>query len=95
MEKSAEVVKFITDMCSDATLLEYHEGRYLFQLPVLKAVGAAQGEVSLAALFAWMQDGYEKISMRDYSISRPSLEQVFIRFSKEQAELEAEMGQDA
>jgi len=83
-----EVLKFITDMCSTANLLEYHEGRYLFQLPVLKAVGARKGEVSLAALFSWMQAGYHAIGMQDYSISRPSLEQVFIRFSKEQRELE-------
>jgi ABC-type multidrug transport system ATPase subunit len=82
------VMKFITDLCSDAKCLEFHEGRYLFQLPVLKAVGAAHHEVSLAALFAWMQEGYQKIGMQDYSISRPSLEQVFIRFSKEQQETE-------
>lgn len=83
-----EVLKFISDLCSNAKLLEHHEGRYLFQLPVLKAVGACKGEVSLAALFSWMQAGYEAIGMQDYSISRPSLEQVFIRFSKEQQELE-------
>lgn len=89
-----EVVQFVMDLCSDAKLLEYHESRYLFQLPVLKAVGSAKGEVSLAALFAWMQGGYDKISMQDYSISRPSLEQVFIRFAKEQ-ELHAEEATEA
>lgn len=84
-----EVSSFITELCHDAKLLEYHEGRYLFQLPVLKAVGTRVGEVSLADLFSWMQRGYVSIGMQDYSISRPSLEQVFIRFSKEQDELDA------
>jgi len=80
-----DVLKFISKMCSNSEkLLEYHEGRYLFEIPNLKAIGARQGELSLAAFFITMQKGYDQIGIEDYSISRPSLEQVFIRFSKEQ-----------
>lgn len=78
-----EVEKFVTDFCPQARLLEYHEGRYTFRLPVLRAVGASNGELSVAKLFTHMCHA-EAIGVTDYSISRPSLEQVFLRFAKEQ-----------
>lgn len=83
---SAEVTSFVEGICKHAHLLESHEGRYLFQLPVLKAIGAGEGELSLATLFLRMQEARQTIGLRDYSITRPSLEQVFLRFSKEQEE---------
>jgi len=78
------VERFVAGLCPAARLLERHEGRYLFQLPVLKAVGARPGELSVARLFLHMQEARGAIALQDYSISRPSLEQVFLRFSREQ-----------
>ncbi|CAK0827137.1 unnamed protein product [Prorocentrum cordatum] len=85
-----EVERFVAGLCPAARLLEHHEGRYLFQLPLLKAVGVCPGELSVARLFLHMQGAPGAIGLQDYSISRPSLEQVFLRFSREQEEAEAE-----
>jgi len=82
------VEEFVQSLCPSARLLESHEKRFLFQLPVLRAVGAKAGELSLASLFVKMQEATHSIGLRDYSISRPSLEQVFLRMSREQEELE-------
>lgn len=90
-EPSQDVRGFVEGLCKNSSLMEFHEGRYLFQIPVLKAVGAGAGELSLATLFMRMQEAKHRIGLRDYSISRPSLEQVFLRFSKEQEELSAQM----
>jgi ABC-type multidrug transport system ATPase subunit len=87
---SLDVVRFVAGLCPTARLLEHHEGRYLFQLPVLKAVGARPGELSVARLFQHMQEARSAIALQDYSISRPSLEQVFLRFSREQEEHDEE-----
>jgi ABC-type multidrug transport system ATPase subunit len=89
---SSDVKQYVQGICKEANLLEYHEGRYLFQLPVLKAVGAREGELSLATLFLRMHEANSAIGLRDYSIARPTLEQVFLRFSKEQDELTGGFG---
>jgi ABC-type multidrug transport system ATPase subunit len=78
-----EVIDFVKGFCAEARMMEYHEGRYLFKLPVLKAVGARKGELSVAKLFTHMRKA-DNIGVKDYSISRPSLEQVFLRFAREQ-----------
>jgi len=85
---SSAAEEFVSSLCSSARLIECHESRYVFQLPTLRAIGAGEGELSLATLFTEMQDAMQAIGLRDYSISRPSLEQVFLRFSKEQQDLE-------
>lgn len=82
------VEEMVRGLSPSARLLESHEGRFLFQLPVLKAVGAGEGELSLARLFLKMQEATRTMGLRDYSITRPSLEQVFLRLSREQEELE-------
>eukprot|EP00927_Polykrikos_kofoidii_P025833 TRINITY_DN23148_c0_g1_i1.p1 TRINITY_DN23148_c0_g1~~TRINITY_DN23148_c0_g1_i1.p1 ORF type:complete len:1388 (-),score=146.43 TRINITY_DN23148_c0_g1_i1:138-4301(-) len=87
---SPEVVAFVRGFCPSARLSEYHVGRYLFRLSVLKAVGARSEELSVAKLFIHMQKA-GKFGVKDYSISRPSLEQVFLRFAKEQQAVEAEL----
>lgn len=89
-EPSAKVERFVAGLCPSATLLEHHQGRYLFQLPVLKAIGASQTELSVATLFIRMQEAKASIGVQDYSLSKPSLEQVFLRFSKEQQGLVAQ-----
>jgi len=78
----------VLGLCTSARLLERQERRCLFQLPALRAVGAGEGELGLATLFAHMQEAVRTHGLRDYSISRPSLEQVFLRMSREQEELE-------
>merc|ERR1712224_509556 len=70
------VLDFISAVCPESKLMEFHENRYLFQLPVLKAVGAKEGELSVAKLFSSMRDAAAS-GVTDYSISRPNLEQVF------------------
>eukprot|EP00928_Gymnodinium_smaydae_P040804 TRINITY_DN27638_c0_g2_i1.p1 TRINITY_DN27638_c0_g2~~TRINITY_DN27638_c0_g2_i1.p1 ORF type:complete len:1401 (-),score=218.94 TRINITY_DN27638_c0_g2_i1:188-3760(-) len=90
-EPVCDAERFVLQLCPSAKKLEQHEGRLLFQLPMLKAVGASAGELSVADLFTKMQDPNETqaIGLQDYSIARPSLEQVFIRFSKEQEDVDA------
>jgi len=85
--RSPDVKKLVADLCPAAKLLEYHEGRYVFQLPLLKAVGAQAGELSLASFLLKMDEAKRAMGLQDYAISRPTLEQVFLRFAKEQEEM--------
>jgi len=87
------VLSFVAGTCPEAKLMEFHENRYLFQLPTLRAVGATEGQLSVAKLFMRMNDAASS-GISDYSISQPSLEQVFLRFAKEQDELDENLQHD-
>lgn len=68
-----------------AELLESHAARYLFQLPPVD-----RGGVSLGHIFSTVQEHMASMGISDFSITQPSLEQVFLRFAKEQ---QAESGE--
>jgi len=69
---------------SEARLLEQVGGRYVFQLP---APGQA-GAVPLSLVFRKVELMKATLGIEDFSVTQPSLEQVFLRFAKEQHEAE-------
>jgi len=69
------------EISPDASLIEHHSDRFLYQLP---AIG--NGGLSLGTVFSKMQANKDTMNIIDYSISRPSLEQVFLRMAKDQLE---------
>uniref|UniRef100_A0A7R9ZXU3 ABC transporter domain-containing protein n=1 Tax=Pyrodinium bahamense TaxID=73915 RepID=A0A7R9ZXU3_9DINO len=69
-----------TKLTREASLLECHAGRYLFQLPPMGAGSA----LTLGRVFTELQQNMQAVGITDYSLTQPSLEQVFIRFAREQ-----------
>jgi len=83
---SQNVIDFVHSRLSvEATLLEFHGDRYLFQLPPM---GGGGGTLNLGRLFTEMLLNSESVGVSEYSVTRPSLEQVFLRFAREQEESE-------
>mmetsp|Transcript_142195 Transcript_142195/g.246108 ORF Transcript_142195/g.246108 Transcript_142195/m.246108 type:complete len:1392 (+) Transcript_142195:71-4246(+) len=64
---------------NDCLLLESHEDFIVYQLPRFK-----QGGLSLGSVFTKLQQARQQYDIEDYSMSQPTLEQVFLRFAKEQ-----------
>lgn len=91
-QPDANILAFVASFANDHNLIEYHADRYLFQLPTVRAVGARRGELTPSQIFLHMhgRQAREVLGLRDFSLSRPSLEQVFLRFAKEQMEHDAE-----
>merc|ERR1719313_3059429 len=85
------VAHFMREKVSDrATLLEAHPGRCLFQLP---PVEGRPEDISLATVFTELSLARQRLGITEYSLWRPSLEQVFLRFAREQhSEEEQERG---
>jgi len=76
----AEVTSFVKGALSpEAQLLEAHDACYLYQLPRFQP-----GGLSLGRVFKGLQEASETYAIEEYSLVQPSLEQVFLRFAKEQ-----------
>ncbi|CAE7537317.1 ABCA3 [Symbiodinium natans] len=77
--KQEELGAFVQQKISaDSSLLEGHAGRFLYQLP-------PRGEsLQLGRVFQALEAEKGRLGITDYSLSQPSLEQVFLRFAKEQ-----------
>jgi len=75
-----EVTEFVRrTLSSEVQLLEAHDATYLFQLPRFKA-----GGLSLGKVFQELQQASQAYGIEEYSVTQPSLEQVFLRFAREQ-----------
>jgi len=76
-----EMTTFLqTKLSPEITLLENHAGHYLYQLPSM----GRGSSLSLGKVFSEMQDNMQAMRINEYSLAQPSLEQVFIRFAREQ-----------
>ncbi|OLQ04316.1 Elongation factor G [Symbiodinium microadriaticum] len=77
--KQEELEAFVQQKISAKSfLLEGHAERFLYQLP-------PRGEsLQLGRVFQAMEAEKNRLGITDYSLSQPSLEQVFLRFAKEQ-----------
>lgn len=89
--KATELRRFVTRRLSPkGSLLEHHAGRFLFQLPPLTEATASSAEpqmrLTLGNIFIEVQKNMAELGLSDYSITQPSLEQVFVRFAREQEE---------
>lgn len=67
---------FINEICPDSQLERNINGAMDFKVPVEK--------LSLGTLFAQLDSKKEEFEITDYSVSQPTLEQVFLRFAQEQ-----------
>jgi ABC-type multidrug transport system ATPase subunit len=80
-DRSDMLMKFMTTKLSPSVeLLEAHEDCFLYQLPAFQTSG-----LSLGQIFTKLQVAKTELNIEDYSLAQPSLEQVFLRFAKEQA----------
>eukprot|EP00434_Breviolum_minutum_P015111 symbB.v1.2.013324.t1/scaffold938.1/size150240/17 len=86
VSKTQELENFVSTLASGSKLLEHHAGRFLFQLPSLTQ------NTSLGNIFLQVQNNMASLGVLDYSINQPSLEQVFVRFAREQEEEDQEDG---
>eukprot|EP00439_Symbiodinium_sp_Y106_P066569 s30_g10.t2 len=88
--KAEELMRFVRRHLSPkGSLLEHHAGRFLFQLPPLtEAAFSTKPEMrlTLGNIFIEVQKNMAELGLSDYSITQPSLEQVFVRFAREQDE---------
>eukprot|EP00324_Dicrateria_rotunda_P008083 CAMPEP_0206178154 /NCGR_PEP_ID=MMETSP1474-20131121/63385_1 /ASSEMBLY_ACC=CAM_ASM_001110 /TAXON_ID=97495 /ORGANISM="Imantonia sp., Strain RCC918" /LENGTH=352 /DNA_ID=CAMNT_0053590455 /DNA_START=293 /DNA_END=1351 /DNA_ORIENTATION=+ len=76
IEKTEEITNFINEICPDSQLERNINGAMDFKVPVEK--------LSLGTLFAQLDSKKEEFEITDYSVSQPTLEQVFLRFAQEQ-----------
>jgi len=74
--KVDELKEFIVALSPQAQLGDHHGGHLHYQL--------AKGEATLAEVFRKFEAAKSKLSITEYAISQTSLEQVFLRFAKEQ-----------
>ena len=80
LNKVDDVKQFIRDLSPQAELGDHHGGHLNYQL--------AKGEATLADVFRRFETAKSKLSITEYAISQTSLEQVFLRFAKEQEQEE-------
>jgi ABC-type multidrug transport system ATPase subunit len=71
-----ELENFMSKMIQGAALIENHELIYRYEVP--------QVHHSLAEVFEMLENYKEKLGIEDYSISQTTLEQIFLRMSKEE-----------
>jgi len=77
------IMRFVREKISpDAEVLESHADRHLFQMPPMSAGSG----LSLGHMFTELQQNIRALNIADYTITQPSLEQVFLRFAREQAD---------
>jgi len=79
-----EIDQFMKEqLAQSCQLMEQHRGRLVYQLPA-----KSQGGLSLGQVFTRLQRAKDRLGLLDYSVAQPTLEQVFLRFAKEQEDAE-------
>jgi ABC-type multidrug transport system ATPase subunit len=76
VSKVPQVQEFIASLAPEAILGEHHGGHLNWQLP--------KAGVSLAALFRKFEASKTELDIMEYAVAQTSLEQVFLRFAREQ-----------
>lgn len=83
-DHSGRLTTFLMQLLSpNIQLLEAHEGCYVYQLPSCQKDG-----LSLGQIFTKLKAAKQEQSIEEYSLAQPSLEQVFLRFAREQQQAE-------
>merc|ERR1712211_140660 len=84
VDLAERIASFVRERLShNAQQLEQHAGRFLFQLPPEGSTVHSAG-LTLGRIFQEVQQNVQTLGIMDYSIMQPTLEQVFLRFAKEQ-----------
>merc|ERR1712032_1783700 len=77
------MMAFVREKVSPAAeLLESVADQYLFQLPPRSQAGG----VPLSHVFKALESHKKELGFQNFSVNQPSLEQVFLRFAKEQTD---------
>mmetsp|Transcript_9490 Transcript_9490/g.15074 ORF Transcript_9490/g.15074 Transcript_9490/m.15074 type:complete len:254 (+) Transcript_9490:1-762(+) len=76
VQQSERVQEFIKELCPGSTLARNINGALDFDVPL--------SNLNLGPLFASLHEKRNDFSISDYSVSQPTLEQVFLAFAKEQ-----------
>lgn len=81
-QAEAQLSEFLRGALSpEVRLFEKQGNRFVYQLPTLQ-----RGVLTLGNVFDKMQSARKQLGVQDFAVTRPSLEQVFLRFAQEQAE---------
>jgi ABC-type multidrug transport system ATPase subunit len=83
VSKVPQVQEFIASLAPEAILGEHHGGHLNWQLP--------KAGISLAALFRKFEASKTELDITEYAVAQTSLEQVFLRFAREQELEQCEM----
>jgi ABC-type multidrug transport system ATPase subunit len=84
-ERADALLKFFTTTISaEARLLEAYDDSFRFQLPRFE-----KGSLTLGKVFTHLEGAKQLLGIQEYTLTQASLEQVFLRFAREQ-----EMGND-
>ena len=70
--------EFVETLSPHAALIESHGATYLYQLPPMGA------GLSLGSVFTRVHEASAALEISDYTITQPSLEQVFLKFARDQ-----------
>merc|ERR1712137_1475974 len=81
-KRAEELLEFLKSSLSpEARCLETYDDSFLFQLPPLE-----KSNLSLGSVFSTLQRSKEQQGFLEYTLTQASLEQVFLRFAREQVE---------
>jgi ABC-type multidrug transport system ATPase subunit len=79
-ERGDELLKFIRhSLSNDIQLLESYDNSYVIQLPLFE-----KGVLTLGKVFTELEGAKQTLDIEEYTLSQASLEQVFLRFAREQ-----------
>jgi len=73
---TAAMHQFIEENFENSVLIEEHLGSVTYWLP--------SNEISWSCMFRLLEDYKDRLNITDYSVSQTTLEQVFLRFAREQ-----------
>jgi len=77
--------QFVIETWPGSRLIEWHDQAMKFHIP--KSIGDSAGaRISIGSMFKVMEGVKEKFSIREYSVSETTLDQIFISFAKTQEE---------
>jgi len=81
-EREDPVQAFMHEQFPNALLLEQHGSKYHYELSTEDSHDTHQ----LATIFSVLQEHKEDLRIEDYSVSQPTLEQIFLKLTKQETE---------
>jgi len=80
-----DVRAFVHSLFEGAEEQEHHSGRVQFLIPK-----QSQQSITLASIFAAIEEAKQRLSIHDYGVSQASLESIFVNIAKSQDQAQAE-----
>ena len=86
-EQQSRLQDFVTNQLASKRALEKNYGTHF-----VCRLGESEKDISLGDIFTKTQTARDELEINDYTISQPTLEQVFLKFAQEQIDTEATLG---